>query len=292
MNSRKRSRSVCFVVACFAVAAACRVEAQPPTSLDDVVVLARSRVRLAINASHASGQIVVNDPGGVAIADPRFRTVPDLAPQLIADNVEIVRFPFASGPIFFDVFANNVFDPNNKMVVNGTLTQPIGVPLPLFPYPPPPVVVPGAGKLHIQRSESPVTLPAGDYGDVRVFAYGVLALEGGTYNFNSLKVGSRGKLLANGTSTINVKGRVRFAGRSVFGPTDPQMNGRCITLNSAGTKVIFGLVSDVTAIVSAPSAQMRLTRLGTYRGNFTADRVTVGRGTVLQALPPLTEACP
>lgn len=292
MKSCKRSRSVCVAVACLVVVAASRVEAQPST-LDDVVVFARNQLRLSTNARHTSGQIVVNDPLGVATIHPQYRTVPNLAPQLIADKIEILPFPFAVGPVLFDVFTNSIDDPNNGLQVQGLLTMPAGVTFPLFPFPSPPSVTPGTTTVRVRRSNSPMTLPAGDYGLVRVSADGVLYLEGGTYNFASLRVGTRGQLLANSTTTINVAGKVRFLGRSNFGAADPLLNGRCVVLNTPWPRTFaFGRFADVTAVVNAPAAHIRLGKLGAYRGNFTATRVTVGRSAVLETLPPLTEACP
>jgi hypothetical protein len=262
-------------------------------NLDDVVVFASDQVRLSTNARQTSGQIIVNDPLGEAIVHPQFKTVPNLAPQLIANHIEILPYLGATGPEVFDLFTNSIEDPNGALNVMGTLTMPMGFSLPLFPFPAPPTVTPGTVLVRVRRGDSPVTLAPGDYGLVRVYAEGVLYLQGGTYNFKSLRVGTRGQLLANGTTTINVAEKVRFLGRTNFGPADPDLNGRCVVLNTAFSRTLtFGRFSDVTAVVNAPAAHVRLGKLGAYRGNFTAKRVTVGRSAVLETLPPLTEACP
>lgn len=293
MNQCKRVGFVCLLVLTWGLGTSRPSMAQPPGNLDNVVVFAKDQVRLSRNARHVSGQIVVDDPLGTAIVHPQFRAVPDLAPQLIVNRLETLEFVGASGPDFFDLFTNSIDDPNMALHVNGTLTMPLGFTLPLFPYPDPPTIVPGTTLVRVRRSNSPVTLPPGDYGIVRVGAEGVLYLEGGVYNFKQLRVGFRGQLVANGTTTINVLERVRFLGRTNFGAADPEFPGRCVVLNTASTKNIsFGRLADVTAIVNAPAASLRLGKLGSFRGNFTARRVTVGRSAVLETLPPLTEACP
>jgi hypothetical protein len=179
------------------------------------------------------------------------------------------------------------------MSVLGTLTMPIGASLPLLPFPNTPVVTPGTTSFLVTRATSPITLPPGNYDTLRIRPGGVVFLEGGTYHFRNIRVGGRGQLLANTTTTINVLDKLRLRGRSNFGPTDPILNGRCIELNAATTKRIsFGRLADATAIFNAPNARLRLGRLGRYRGRFAARQIVVGRGTVISTLPPLTEPCP
>jgi hypothetical protein len=291
VNHRKRVGFFCLLV--LALVSPTRPSAAQPVVLDDVIVFAEDQVRLSTNARHTSGQIVVNSPQGVATIHPLFKTVPNLAPQLIANAIDILPYLGATGPELFDVFTNGINDPNSALNVQGTLTTPMGFSLPLFPFPAPPAVTPGTTTIRVRRTDSPVTLPPGDYGLVRVYGNGVLYLEGGVYNIKSLRVGSRGQLLANGTTTINVSEKVRFLGRTNFGPADPELNGRCLVLNTPWARTLaFGRFSDVTAVVNAPAAHVRLGKLGTYRGNFTAKRVTVGRSAVLETLSPLSEACP
>lgn len=267
------------------------VRAQPAT-LDDVVVFAKSKIKISSGARQASGHFVVNDPGGLLLVHPTFKTVPDEAPQIVADTVQVIHY-IVPGPELFDLLANTIIDTRGLLSLNGTLTQPLGFTLPLFPFPSTPVVTPGVLDIRVNRLNSPQTLPPGDYGIVRVAGKGVLFLEGGTYNMRRFIVGGQAQILAQTTTTINVSERVRFRGRSNFGPADPLMNGRCVTLNLASSRTLgFGLLADATAIVNAPNARMRLGRLGTYRGSFTAKEVIVGRGTVTETLPPLTEACP
>jgi hypothetical protein len=267
-------------------------EAQP-TSLDDVVILARSELRIRRNTRHAAGQIVVNDPQGVAIINPSFRTVPDLQPQIVADRITVLRTP-TEGPQLFDVFVNTLEDPKGETVVLGTLTMPIGVGLPLFSFPSPVTVTPGTTDVKVTRLLSPVTLPPGDYRDIRLRASSVVYLEGGTYNIRNLRVGPRSQMLANSSATLNVADVVRFRARSSFGAVSGGLlNGRCVVLNAATARIAkFGIGSDVTAVVNAPAATLILGAAGSFRGNFTANRVIFGRGGVIDTLPPLSEACP
>jgi len=263
-----------------------------PTSLDEVVLFARNEVRLQSNVNHVGGQIVVNEPGGEALVHQLCRTLPDQQPQLVADRIAVTAVSY-DGPELFDVFTNSFSDPAGNAIVLGTMTQPIGVPLPLLPYPTPVAVTPGTTNVTVRRTTSPQTLPPGDYGDIRVAAGGALSFEGGTYNIRSLRAGARSLVLFNSATTLNVALRVRIGRRANFGPADPAMNGRCVVVNLGGTaRARMGRVSEINAIFNAPAASLRLGLLGNYRGTFTADRIIVGRGAVLQPLPPLTEACP
>lgn len=289
MTLRRTIAPVCVALGLSALAAA-SVAAQP-ANLDDVVVFAKSYARLSTGGRQASGYVVVDDPGGLVQVHPNYKTIPDVMPSITADTLEVF-FYFLPGPILFDVFTNQVIDVRGTMSVLGTLTVPIGMTLPLFPFPAAPTVTPGTTSVLVTRATSPVTLPPGDYDTLRIFAGGVVFLEGGTYNFRNIRVGGRGQLLANAATTINVLDKLRLRGRSNFGPADPILSGRCIELNAATSRRIsFGRLADATAVFTAPNARLRLGRLGTYRGRFTAQQVVVGRGTVIATLPPLTEPC-
>jgi hypothetical protein len=263
-----------------------------PTTNDDVVILAKTWLRVATAARHLSGHLVVNDLGGAAFINPTMKTLPEFEPQLVADTILLPQRRLL-GPELFDVFVNTLSDPAGNVVILGTLTQPLGASFPILPYPDPVVVTPGTTNVTVKRTMSPVTLPPGDYGDIRVALGGTLFFEGGTYNVRSLRAGSRSLVLFNGTTTLNIAERARFGSRSNVAPTDPLLSGRCITINvGSSTRTRFGLTSDVNVVFNAPAAQLRLGRTGIYRGRFTANRVVVGRNAVFQALPPLTEACP
>ena len=263
-----------------------------PSTIDDVVLVARQELRLEPYVTQAAGHIVVNDPGGRALISQRFRTVPDFAPQFVADQILVTELLY-SGPLFFDLFTNTLTDPSAHTVIGGTMTQPIGVSLPLLPYPAPVAVTPGATNVIVKRTTSPVTLPPGDYGDIRVRAGGAILFTGGTYNIRSLRGGSRSIVLFNGATTVNVANRVRFARRSVVGPADPAMNGRCVTINIAGVaRSRLGRLAEVNAIINAPLANVRVAQFASFRGTLTADKISVGRAALIQTLPPLTEPCP
>ncbi len=261
-----------------------------PSTVDDVVLLAQHELRLEPHVTQLSGHIVVNAPGGVANVSQLFRTIPDFAPQLVADQITIRARPY-DGPALFDVFTNTFSDPAGR-ATHASLTQPIGVPLPLLPFPTPVVVTPGTTNVIVKRATSPVTLPAGDYRDVRVRGRGVLILTGGTYNMRSLRTGSRGILLFTAATTLNIEQNVRFARRSNVGPADPAMNGRCVTINVAGTtRSRIGQLAEISATITAPQAPFVIGRSVNLRGTLTADTIFVGKSSSLQPQPPLTEAC-
>ena len=261
----------------------------PPTTTDDVVLLVRNSLRVGSNVRQVSGQVVVNDPGANAKINRAFRALPGT--QLVAERILITRVPVVAGPQFNDLFVNDFTDPAGTSIF---LSQgPLPVTLPLFsPFPSPATVVPGTQAVMV-IGPTPVTLAAGDYGDIRIRGRGALYFEGGTYNVKSIRGGLNSRVYFNGPTTLNVAERISLGKRSVFGPpSESVLSGRCIVVNVASDRPLqFGGTSNVTATINAPDAFLRLGGLGEYRGNFVAARAKVGRSSVLEAAPPLSGPC-
>jgi hypothetical protein len=259
--------------------------APPPATTADVVILARDRLFLGRASRHVTGQLVTNSPGGLAKVHALFRAGDNT--QIIADTISV--FQLYEGPFLYDVYTNLLMD-NGRTQVAGT--GPAAITLPLFAYPPPVSFAPGTLNITV-RNPTPMTLPPGDYGNIRLRPSGTLYFTGGTYNIRSLRGALNARLYFYGPTTLNVAERLSSGTRSVIGPlNEATLSGRCLVINYAGTRrVRFGNVSNITATVNAPLAKLRLGGSGEYRGNFVAADVRVGGNAVLEAAPPLASPC-
>ena len=266
-----------------------------PTTTDDVVIFARDTLLMFLNDRVASGQVVVNAPGGVATFAKSVLALDGT--QVVADSI-VVPGSTGTGPQLFDVFANTV---DAQVVVSGQ--GPTAVTLPLFTFPSAPVVTPGTdscptpgrqpGDCVVREKDGPVTIAPGNYNRIIVKSHGTLYFAGGTYQAFSIRSLGDGHFYFNGSTTLNVAQRAHFGNRTVFGPlSEATLNGRCIVMNVAGTDPVkFGGVSDVTATVSVPNGPLKLGSRGTYRGNFVGSSVIVGLDVLLDTAPALTGPC-
>jgi hypothetical protein len=282
--------------------AAVGVSQVPPATPDDIVVWAKeslsdtslSTLTLGRDTRLTSGQVVVNDPGGVLLLRSYFRGL--AGTQLIADTVVVPPSPFGK-PEVFDLFANS-FDPGRGVIITDQGPTPIS--LPLFTFPSAVAVTPGtdscptpgrtAGDCVVRSRNGPVTLQPGNYNIIRVRSDGVLSFAGGTYNMRSIRTARNSKLLFNAPATLNVAEIARFGFRAFVGAEFPdQLSARCMVINVAGDKVQFQPWADVTATVTAPAADMQMGHFGVYQGNFTAKTVRVRLGATLEA--PVISTC-
>jgi hypothetical protein len=272
-----------------------------PGTTDNVVVLAQDSVTLRGDAQLNSGQIVVNNPGGVLTVGRGVRALDDT--EIVADIVTVTAPPKRKAELF-DVLANSFVDQDNAQV-GGTWST-IGVfDQPLFSFPSAPQVTPGTdpcpnatgtkGNCFVGRKKSPVWLEPGNYGNIRVRGQGVLYLTGGEYNLKSLSTGIHSHVIVESSATINVQKNVSFGWFSTFLPGQ-DLNPRCVVLNVAGGRVRI-LVAAVSAVINAPDATVIVgirRNIGgtTYIGNLAAKTVRVKAWSTLQAADPLLSACP
>jgi hypothetical protein len=296
---RARTLGAAFV-SVFAAVSALAATASPPASTNDVIILTHNALTLGFGSELISGQLVVNDPGGVATVKGGFVGIPPT--QLVTDEL-VIRAGPRFKPEFYDLFATPP--------VTGPYTVddygPVAASLPLFTFPTVPVATPGTdacpkpgripGKCVISRRDGALTLQPGNYGDISVRLGGVLYLAGGTYNVNSIRVGSVARLYFNTTTTINVLSHVVFGFQSVVGPASSTTSGRCVVMNVdsgnfVGDAVRFGPRANVTATINAPGSSARIGRFAVFSGNLAADSATVWMGSVLEALPDLAGSCP
>src|SRR5262249_35234673 len=146
---------------------------------------------LASDTRLASGQVVVNEPGGVLTLKGYLRALPGT--QVIADQV-VNRATIAGKPEVFDLFANS-FDAGKGVTIDGAGPIPVG--LPLFTFPTVPAVTYGTdscptpgripGDCRVRQRDGAVTIQPGSYRDIKVRANGTLYFAGGTYNVRSIR---------------------------------------------------------------------------------------------------------
>jgi hypothetical protein len=270
--------------------------AELPGTTDDVVILARHTLRFGAHSKLASGQVVVNDAGGVLTLRPGAGALKDT--QIIADIVT-VKPQAGQKPELFDVFTNS-FLGEDHAIVDDAPVSPLSRSLPLFTFPSAPAVTPGtdtcpsqtgtSGNCVFRRRSGPVTLPAGDYGKIKVSWYSAVNLEGGVYNIKSLTSSPFSHILVSGSTTINVQRNVYFGPFSTFEPADVSVNPRCVVLNVAGNRV-QSRFATVSASISAPDATVSLGLQTVYTGNLVGNKVLVGSETTLQTAAPLSSPC-
>ena len=258
----------------------------PPSTLDNVVILARTAVNMTQYIRQATGQIVVNDPGGVATLRSSVSAL--AGTQFVADSIAVRGPRRAHGPELFDVFSNK---PDGRILVDDQ--GPTAIPLPLFTFPTTLAFTPGTTTLVVNARHGPVTLPPGDYGKLIVKGGALLYFTGGTYNVASLRASGHARLYFEGPTTLNIQDSARFGQRDLIGPlVESQLNARCIVINYEGTRAIkFAGSANITAVVVAPNATMKLGAFGDYRGTFIASKVLVGRSALLEAALPLASPC-
>jgi len=253
-----------------------------------VVIFAKERAVLGRSVRHLSGQIVVNDPGGVAVVSQLFGAIEPT--QLVADTVKVRPFPTKlPGPGIYELFANALVDPKGTAVIDN---GPLPVTLPLLTFPTPTSATAGTGDVVVPR-ETALTLPPGAYRDIVVGTHGTLFFTGGDYSVRQIRARARAALLFNGPAMLSVAQRAGFGRQTVFAPSFSALNGRCVELNYAGTSTVrFGQLSSVAAIVRAPGAKaLSLGLGGEYTGHFVARKVIARRSSTLASLPALTSPC-
>jgi len=272
--------------------------AGPPTTLDDVVIFAQNSLNLFINDRQFTGQIVVNAPGGTARLNKSVVMLSGT--QIVADTI-VVPGVSGIGPELYDVFANTT-DP--QVVVDGS--GPTAVTLPLFPFPSAAVVTPGTdpcplpgrpgrqpGDCVVRAKAGPVTLPPGNYNAIKVKTHGAIYFTGGVYHMRELDGGGNARIYFNGPTDLYIAERFHLGNRGILGPpSESTLNPRCVVVRVAGdAPVKIGAISNVTAIIEAPDAVMKLGSRGEYRGQFVASDVIAGVNVALEAAPALATPC-
>jgi hypothetical protein len=140
-------------------------------------------------------------------------------------------------------------------------------------------VLPGAANIDLRPGRRTSALPAGSYGTVRVGARAFLVLAGGTYTFESIRLGTRSRLLCAADCRLGVEGRVRLARTARIGTTTSEGSVAVrLEVQSGGHEpaVLAGPASTIDAAVYAPSGTIVLGTAGQFTGSFIGRTVIVG----------------
>ena len=258
-------------------------QAPPSRNVDDYVLIGLIRVSLGSGVRVLSGNVGVN----AAASGPRQGS-PDNRGTLFVSHDGTFDFANGAAPVadtvrlsnrvtVGDVYANHLLAPRGAS----------------FRFPAIPFAFFGSGRtLFAALPELPAlgcgsasgafvfvthrtSLTPGTYGSLLATSDADIELAPGTYRFESIKLGKRATLLADGPVTVNVCGDLRLSSLARIGFRN---EGRAsdFLLNVAGPNVAFSHGTDVTAIVRAPNARLRLGALQRLRGQFIANAVTSG----------------
>ena len=113
-------------------------------------------------------------------------------------------------------------------------------------------------------------LSPGTYGTLDVAggsAPGSVVLSSGTYVFCSVRTGRGVRITGSGSTTVFVSGDVNLGADTV---TAPSSTSGSLHLVTNGTSIQFAHASDVTALLCAPNADLRVTSASDLRGTFLA----------------------
>jgi len=258
--------------------------APPSRSVEDYGLVGLSRVSLGSGVRVLSGNVGVNvagsgprrglagSPGTLFVShDGTFDFTHGAAP--VADTVRLSNH-VTVGDVYANTFSAGQGASFHSPHLPFTL---IGSGRTLFATPPelPPFTCAGSAFGAFVLADGPTPLAPGAYGLLLAKRGARVELAAGTYRFGSINLGTRATLLATGPVTVNVCGDLRVSSAARIGFVN-ERSARDFALNVAGQRVAFGPRHDVTAVVHAPNAQLRLGALGRLRGQLIADAVSSG----------------
>ncbi len=156
-----------------------------PAPQQDFVVLATNSVWLELGADILSGDVIVNNAGGAPTLTGKKLIVGIGATTaagyvLKADDIQVLH----GARVNSDVFYNKLV---NRGTIKGSLNTPLN--LPVFAQLPDFVTAPAGSQNITVAKNGSLSLPPGNYRDIKVQKKGVLRLQGGIYNIRYLELG-------------------------------------------------------------------------------------------------------
>ena len=229
-------------------------------ALDDYALLGRDAVRIGAGTVVESGQVGVI--GGTVEVRHSARVVGNLA----GDTVALKRGASAGSLTCRVVSAP-------APATCGALTTPVAelsrLRLSQLPV--------GALSVDVTAYTRSAPLPAGEYGPVTVGSRAELILAGGSYTFESITIGTRGRLQCQAKCRIQARGAVLLRLRASLGPA-PSLDARLVRLDLESSDKAFTAVAlaNVAATVYAPRGAVLLGRSGHFEGAFVGRSVVTG----------------
>lgn len=142
-----------------------------------------------------------------------------------------------------------------------------------------------------KRSKSTSPLAAGTYGALTLGTASQVLLAGGAYQFESITLGARAKLLCRAACDVTVRGRVQAAQATQLGAGDGVAPASVIfRIASQGQATAFSAKSRVRVrgSIYAPGADVQLGAAANVSGSLVGNAVTVGARGRLQGGSPAT----
>jgi len=130
-----------------------------------------------------------------------------------------------------------------------------------------------------KRSKSTTPLPSAVYGALRVGGAAEMTLGGGTYQFESIDVAARGKLLCRAACNVTVRGRVSVGQASQLGAAkDVAPSGVVFRIAGQGASTGFAAKSraKVRASIYAPNVGVSIGSASSVTGAIVGGDVSVG----------------
>ena len=138
-----------------------------------------------------------------------------------------------------------------------------------------------------KRTKSTTPLAPGAYGTLTVGTAAEMALAGGSYQFESISLGARARLLCRAACDVTVRGRVELGQAARLGAADGVVpEAVVLRIAGQGETTAFAAKSraSVRGSVYAPSAGVTLGQTVKVTGALVGDTVTVGARARLQGL--------
>jgi hypothetical protein len=245
----------CWVVATVLGAGVAAAQTLPtsPTGwavfgLDAVTIGARSRV---------SGDVGVNQ-GSATLKRTRVRGA------VVAADVGVRR---ATADTLFCVTVTNSDVPCQTLP--SPVVPPGSVTLVTLPD------LSGKEDVSVPRHAQHAPLDPGQYGDAVVGPASQLVLTGGDYAFQSIKLASRAKLLCQADCTVSVRDGVTLGQATRLGATGSAAVVLRVQADAKGSGVRIASRAQVSGVVYAPTAAVRVGQAARVSGSLVGQTVTV-----------------
>lgn len=261
-----------------------RVNYIPPANIFSV--FATNSILIKQKADILSGYVGVNGatPGpyldtGAQLSIGNSSTTSDIE-EVFGNSISIGRSAVIGG----NVYCNTL---DNDGTVIGDITTEYTFPgitdFPVFQS-----AAPGTEDITVNMNESLILNPA-DYGTVTVKKNGVITFTGGTYNFQSMKIGNNTKLLFQAATDVLIANKFEIGQKSFIGSDDGMdiaaseivfyiegINGTTGTLKAKPKSADIGQNSTVNANFYAPNGTLIINQRSEAKGAFWARDVLIG----------------
>ena len=175
--------------------------------LGNYVIFGFDEVDLEKEVTVISGNVgVQNKKSEVEIDDKVIFEDPNSA--LVGDKVEIGK-----KAVVQDVYYNKL---KNKGQILGTENTPLALPI-IDRFPNLPEFIPADESIRVEKDQT-LSLPAGNYDEIKVKKRGTLIFEGGTYSISSIKAEKETSILFDAPTQLIVREKIKIDEKSFFGP--------------------------------------------------------------------------